>query len=295
MNYNHLFYFWTVARLGSISRAATELQVSQPTISEQLRKLEETLGTRLFERIGRGLRLTQEGQNVYRYAEKIFQLGHELAEFLQGQRSIPAVRLAIGIAPSVPELLARRIIAPALKLKTRLHVTCMKEHTKALFAKLAVQDLDVVLSGSATVPAVGVRAYHHPVLRSGISFFAARSVRPKSRSLPANLDRVPFLMPATDTKLSHFLQSWFAENKVRPQVVAEFSDSALLYLLGEDAVGCFAAASIVEREIRHHYKVEVVGRTREIMTEVHAFTLEKKPKHPGILAMLGAETRDEET
>ncbi|ABF42125.1 transcriptional regulator, LysR family [Candidatus Koribacter versatilis Ellin345] len=294
LNYNHLHYFWTVARLGSISRAATELDVSQPTISEQLRKLEETLGTELFLRVGRGLRLTEAGERTFQYAERIFALGQEMRAALKGESPAKAVRLAIGITHAVPEIVAHQIIATALKSKHQLHLICVRDHPEMLYAKLATQQLDVVLSDSAVLPNVSVRAYHHFVQQSGTSFFGTRAARPKSRNFPANLDALPFLMPGAGNNLHRCLQSWFSEKKLRPQIVGEFSDTALLSLFGQQGVGCFAAPSIAEREIRERYKVEVLGRTREITTQYYAVTTEKKSKHSGILSILSPAGRREE-
>ena len=83
LNYHHLLYFWRVAREGSISRACEQLHVAQPTISNQLRKLEKSIGDPLFKRVGRNLVLTETGELVLRYADEIFSLGQELTDVLQ--------------------------------------------------------------------------------------------------------------------------------------------------------------------------------------------------------------------
>ncbi|HYJ93647.1 MAG TPA: LysR family transcriptional regulator, partial [Vicinamibacterales bacterium] len=114
LNYHHLLYFWTVVREGRIARAAEKLRVSQPTISAQLKLLEESLGERLFQRQGRTLVLTEVGRVVDRYASEIFTAGGELLETLKGRPSGRAPRLAVGVANAVPKLVVYRLLSPAI-------------------------------------------------------------------------------------------------------------------------------------------------------------------------------------
>jgi len=109
LNYHHLLYFWTVAKEGSIARACEKLRLAQPTISGQLRLLEETLGEKLFAKQGRGLAMTEVGQVVYRYADEIFGLGRELQDVLKGRprgrpRGLPpaAERQVEGLVGGLP-------------------------------------------------------------------------------------------------------------------------------------------------------------------------------------------------
>ena len=80
LNYHHLLYFWTVVREGTIARAGEKLHLGQPAISTQLRRLEVSLGQKLFQKSGRKLELTEQGRMVYRYADEIFTLGRELLD-----------------------------------------------------------------------------------------------------------------------------------------------------------------------------------------------------------------------
>ena len=115
LNYHHLFYFWTVAREGSIARACEPLHLAQPTISAQLRTLERSLGVKLFERRGRGLALTEAGRLVYRYADEIFGVGRELQDTLKGRPAGRPLRLAVGVADAMPKLVAYHLLEPALR------------------------------------------------------------------------------------------------------------------------------------------------------------------------------------
>src|SRR6516162_2129596 len=103
LNYHHLLYFWIVAREGTIARACAELHLTQPTISGQLRSLERAFGTKLFNRAGRNLVLTDAGRVVYRYADEIFSLGRELQDTVRGRPVGSFVRLLVGIADTLPK------------------------------------------------------------------------------------------------------------------------------------------------------------------------------------------------
>src|SRR6185436_10405474 len=124
LNYHHLLYFWTVVREGRISRSAEKLRVSQPTISAQLKLLEEALGERLFQRQGRTLGLTDVGRVVDRYASEIFTAGSELLETLKGRPSGRAPRLAVGVANAVPKLVVYRLLRPATEGPEPVQITC---------------------------------------------------------------------------------------------------------------------------------------------------------------------------
>src|SRR5437867_3407363 len=154
LNYHHLFYFWMVAREGTVARAAVELRLAQPTLSGQIRALEGALGERLFERAGRGLRLTEIGRVVSGYADEIFSLGRELSESVKGQPSGRPLRLAVGMAHAVPKLVAYRLIEPALALSQPVRLNVHVQSTEKLLASLALHDLDVVLTDRVAPPGV---------------------------------------------------------------------------------------------------------------------------------------------
>ena len=163
LNYHHLLYFWTVARLGSIAKASKELLLAPPTISAQIRRLEESLGEKLLQKSGRGLALTEMGHVVYRYAEEIFSLGRELTDTMRGRPTGHPLRLRIGVADVLPKRIAYHLIKPALGLPGGVRVMCREERPARLLAALAVHELDVVLSDAPVGPEVSVRAFSHPL------------------------------------------------------------------------------------------------------------------------------------
>src|SRR5262249_23269075 len=143
LNYHHLLYFWAVAREGSIVRACTQLHLTQPTISGQLRTLEKRLGTKLFERQGRNLVLTDDGRLIYRYADEIFSLGRELLDSLDHKPPGRPLRLVVGVADTLPNPIAYRLIEPALRLPEPVQIVCELGKREHLLAQLTVHTLDV--------------------------------------------------------------------------------------------------------------------------------------------------------
>jgi LysR family transcriptional regulator, transcriptional activator of nhaA len=286
LNYHHLLYFWTVARAGSVARACEQLRLAQPTISGQIRALEESLGEKLFTRSGRGLALTEVGQVAYRYADEIFSLGRELTGVLSGRPRGRPVRLQVGLSDSVPKLLAYRILEPALGMAEPVQIVCHEDRPDRLAALLASYRLDLMLADAPLGAAVRVRAFNHLLGSCGVTLFAVRPLAARyRRNFPASLDGAPFLLPLEASVLRRSLEEWFESSGIRPHVVGEFQDSALLNTFGQAGAGVFAAPSAIEREVRQRYGVAVVGRTESITERFYAISVQRKLKHPAVLAI----------
>jgi len=286
LNYHHLLYFWTIARTGSVSAAAAELRLAQPTLSGQLRVLEDQLGQKLFERSGRRLVLTEVGRDVFRYADEIFSLGRELMDTVRGRPTGQTRRLVVGVADVVPKLVAYRLLEPALQSPNAVRLVCRADHSERLMADLAVQALDVVISDAPIAPSVKVRAFSHLLGESGVSFFAApRLAAAHRRGFPRSLNGAPMLLPVDSTVLRRSLDRWFDAEDLRPRIVSEFEDSALLKAFGHAGMGLFPGPTILEPEIRRQYGAVVVGRTDAVTERFYAITLERRVKDPAIVAI----------
>ncbi len=289
LNYHHLLYFWTVARVGGVSAAAAELRLAQPTISGQLRILEEHLGSKLFHRVGRRLELTDTGRIAYRYAEEIFTLGRELMDAVRGRPTGRPVRLAVGIADQLPKLIAYRLIEPALKLPEPVRVVCREDKPERLLADLAVHELDLVLSDAPIHPSMNVRAFSHLLGECGVTVFGTRAIAGKlRRGFPRSLDGAPALLPTENTVLRRSLEQWFQQHGLRPNIVSEIEDSALLKAFGERGVGVFFAPAAIEAEIRRQYRVVVIGRLEAVRERFYAISVERRLKHPAVVAISDA-------
>lgn len=286
LNYHHLFYFWTVARDRTIIKASQALRLAPATVSEQIRSLEESLGVKLFEREGRGLVLTEAGRVAYEYAEEIFSRGQELTDVLSSRTAGRMSRFTVGIADVVPKLIVYRLILPALKLSDPIRLICRDGDPDQLVAQLAIHEVDLVISDAPLDPSLRIQAFTHLLGQSGLSFFAHPRLAKRAKGrFPKCLDGLPFLMPADNTDLRRSLEHWLDVQGVRPMVVGEFEDSALAAVFSEAAVGAFVAPTPTETQVRNQYGLSVLGRTRDIVASFYAISLERRLKHPAVIAI----------
>jgi LysR family transcriptional regulator, transcriptional activator of nhaA len=292
LNYHHLLYFWTVARAGSIARASEELRLAQPTISNQLKTLEATLGVKLLERQGRRLVLTDVGRTVLRYADDIFRTGRELQRAVKGLPTGQRLRLVAGVADVIPKRMAALLLEPAVDAHPDLVLVCREGPLPQLLAALAVHEIDVVIADVPASEDVKVKAFSHRLGDCGTTFFAAPRHAAARRGFPRSLAGVPMLLPARGTALRRALDVWFESLGIAPAIAGEFDDSALMEAFGARGLGVFAAPSVLDEVIRRQYGVSVVGRADDVRESFYAITVERRLRHPAVVAV--AETaRDE--
>lgn len=293
LNMKHLRYFWAVARHGSIARASSHLHLTPQTISGQLRELEDQVGSKLFTKSGRNLALTETGRLVFSYADEIFRLTGELQDVIAGRPVGSALSFHVGIAMVVPKLLAYRVLAPALDLAEPVRLICHEAPLVDLLADLSVHKLDLVLADSPVSPTLNIRAYSHPLGESGISFLATPAQAAALREgFPDSLDGAPLLMPTGSSALRRALELWFDHRKIKPEVVAEFEDRALMKAFGEAAVGVFTTPMPVELDVTKKYGVELIGRTEEVKERYYAISAERHIRHPAVAAITAAARTD---
>lgn len=287
LNYQHLFYFWTVAKEGSVSRASEKLHLAQPTVSAQLAIFEDTLGEKLFHRDARKLVLTETGRGVFHYADEIFALGRELTGFLNGRGGGPMQRLTVGIADGLPKLLAYRLLEPALRLVGPLRLICHEDKPERLLAEIALHGVDLVLSDVPATPTAGLRVFNHPLGESEVGVFGTRDlVERYVRDFPRSLNGAPFLLPSGGLALRRSLDQWFDAENLSPNIRAEIDDSALLKTFGGAGVGLFVAPTLVEEEIRRQYRVELLGVAGGVRERFYAISAQRKIQHPAVVAIL---------
>jgi LysR family transcriptional activator of nhaA len=294
LNYHHLLYFWVVAKEGSIVRASEELHLAHPTISGQIHRLEDVLGEKLFSRRGRNLVLTEAGRVAFRYADEIFSLGREFVDTLKGRASGRPLRLVVGIADVLPPSLVRRFLEPAFRLGHPVRVICRADKsTEDFIAELALHRVDVVISDGPAGAGIPVRAFSHLLGDCGTTFFAAPKLAgPLRRKFPSSLDGAPFLLPGAPSAVRRALEQWFDAESVRPNIVAEVDDSALAKDFGKAGMGVFAAPMVIEAEVRRQYRVQGVGRAEAVRQSFYAISVERKIKHPAVVAIRAAARQD---
>ncbi len=287
LNYKHLYYFWTVAKEGSITRACEKLHLAQPTISGQLAVFENAVGGKLFCRDGRKQTMTDTGRAIFHYAEEIFALGRELTNTLNGRSTERGLKLSIGMADALPKLIAYRLIEPALHLPDPVQVVCYEDKAERLLAEISLHGIDLVLSDIPATPSTGTRTFNHLLGECGVAVFGTPELAARYRpNFPRSLNGAPMLLPTSSTALRRSLDQWFDAEGLCPNIRAEIEDSALLKTFASAGVGLFVAPIAVEMEIRHQYGAEVIGWIDAVRERFYAITVQRKLKHPAVLAIL---------
>jgi len=286
LNYHHLRYFWVVAREGSLKKAAARLHVSQPSISGQIRELEEMLGERLFRRTGRTNSLSDAGQIALRFADEIYGLGRELVNAVKQRPGVETLRLHVGVADSFPKLLTNVILKPAFSLPRTVHVICREGKIGDLLAQLASHRLDIVLADEPASTSHGSRTFNHRLGESGITFCAeARLAASLKKGFPKSLNGAPALLPAENTTLRRSVERWFRSSKIQPKIVAEFEDAALMKVMAADGKGFIPLPSVVVADAAAGFGFVAIGTAGRVKDEFFAITAERRITHPAVVAI----------
>lgn len=290
MNFKHLHYFWVTAKSGGVMRAGEQLHITPQTLSGQIKLLEDALGHKLFRKSGRKLELTDDGRVALGFADQIFGLGSELESAVRGShagRRVLAFR--VGIADSVAKSVAYRLLEPAMALAEPVRLICSEGKFGDLLSRLALHRLDLVIADEPMSRRLSVKAFNHPLGSSPMSFFASPALAAKLRGdFPANLDGMPMLIQGAAASIRHQLDGWLTRHQLRPQVIGEFDDGALMTAFGREGRGVFMAPSVLEAETVAQFGVDVVGRSDELREDFFAVSVERRITHPCVVAITTA-------
>ena len=290
-SYRHLHYFWVVAKEGGMARAAARLGVAVQTVSAQVHALEQALGVALLEPAGRGLALTPAGIAAYGHAEQIFELGARLPDVVRDAAAAPAVRLSVGISDGLPKLLARALLEPVLH-EPNLRLLCLEDEFEDLLGDLALHRLDVVLADRPAPQNPSLRLFSHALGSPPVAWFAPPAWHaPARRGFPASLAHVPVLLPTRHAAVRVRVDAWFERHGVRPRVVGEFEDSALLATFAAGGMGVFPAPDLPDARGRGRAGVQRVAACDGVAEHVFAIGTERKVAHPLVLRVLAAARR----
>ncbi len=292
LNYKHLHYFWMVAHQGSIAEASKCLHITPQTISGQLSLLEERIGSALFDKVGRGLKLTETGRLVLRYADDIFELGQELNDVLRGAPAVGPADFIVGAASALPKTIVYKIIEPALNLAHDISLTSREGPIEAMLADLAIHKVDIVLSDTPVTGSVSIKAYNHLLGESYVSCFAApKLAKAYKRNFPQSLHNAPVLLPTPQYEIRNLLDRWFQKNNINPLICGQFDDSALMKCFGKTGLGVFFMSSSIEEEVCRNYNLRVIGRLDGIKQKYYAISAERKVRHPAVTAICDSARR----
>lgn len=292
LNYHHLYYFWIVAREGSITKGSERLSLAEPTISAQISALEKSIGHRVFDRVGHRLVLTHTGKVVFQYAQRIFALGQELNDVLAGRSVAEPVPVTVGVVESIPKFIVYWLLESLLASSVRVKLVCHEGPLEQLRSQLAIQAVDIVLADtpapiSQKEELCSRMLGESPIALYGVSRLAYRY----GKGFPRSLVRAPFLLPTAPCSLREAMEEWFALEHVRPEIVGEFDDMATLMAFGQAGGGIFPASAVMAKELTRQYRVRVVGRLDNVRIRFFALTTSSEPKHPAVITILESAQR----
>ena len=289
LNYRHLYYFWVVAKEGGMARAADRLGMAVQTISTQVRELERALGHTLLKAAGRGLALTDAGLATLRQADQIFQLGEQLPTAISDAVGTPTVRLTVGISDGLPKLVVRRLMQPVMQA-AHLRLLCHEDRFENLLGELALHRLDLVLADRAAPSNPSIKVYSHSLGSSPMAWYAPASLRASARrGFPKSLATVPVLLPTLQSAVRPRLDLWFERLGIKPHIVGEFEDSALLKTFASAGMGVFPAAQWGHDELVARYEVKKIGLCDGVEDHFYAIAAQKKILHPLVQLLLAGQ------
>lgn len=287
MNFKHLHYFWVTAKAGGIMRAGEQLHTTPQTLSGQIKLLEDWLGRKLFQKSGRNLELTEDGRLALGYADQIFTLGAELENAVRLPRGTNRVLdFKVGVADSVTKSLAYRLLEPALTLDDPVRMICSEGKFPDLLAKLALNQLDLVIADEPMSKRMSVKAFNHELGSTPMSFFCAPTLRKTLQGdFPECLNDAPVLIQGAQASVRQQWEGWLSRHQLHPRTIGEFDDGALMTAFGRKGRGVFMAPSVMEADIVEQFGVEVIGRSDELVEEFFAVSVERRITHPCVVAI----------
>ncbi|MEN9631471.1 MAG: hypothetical protein RJA10_4699 [Pseudomonadota bacterium] len=290
MNFKHLQYFWAAAHAGGVVAAGEQLHTTPQTVSGQIKLLEDRLGRRLFRKSGRKLELTEDGRVALGYADEIFNLGSDLEAALRGQMGTrPSIDFRVGVADSVAKTVVYRLLEPALHLAEPVRMVCSEGTFAELLGLLALKRVDLVIADEPLTRKVSVKAFNHPLGHSTMSFFAAPSVQQRLHGeFPHCLNGAPMLIPGPASSVRAPFDAWLTTQRLRPRVVGEFDDLALMATFGREGQGVFVSPSVLEAETEQQHGVKAIGRAPELVESFYAISVERRISHPCVVAITSA-------
>jgi LysR family transcriptional regulator, transcriptional activator of nhaA len=278
LNYHHLHYFYVIAKEGGIARAAEKLNLGQPTLSAQLRLLEESLGQPLFEREKQRLRLTEAGKIALEYAEEVFSLGAEMIDAIQDRRQNHRIHVQIGAMDSVPKHLVLDLFMAANKIGP-CSVSILEGKGDELMRALAAHELDLVIANYA--PSLGSQRLHsRKVGRQDVMIFGATKFKGLKSGFPESLENQPFIMPTFHSRLRMDLDHFFKVHGIQPDIVAETQDTSIQKLLGVNGFGLVPVPAIGAEELVREKKMLSLGKLANVHEEYWLVAGDRKIENP---------------
>lgn len=291
LNYNHLRYFWAVAHDGNLTRTAERLNLTQSALSVQIRKLEERLGHSLFERRGRQLHLTEAGRIALEHADAIFATGDEMLGTLR-QTGTARQALRVGSLATLSRNFQMEFLRPVLG-RTDIDLILRSGSAGELLRTLEALNLDVVLLNQAPPSDAMMPFVAHRLAERPVSLVGTPDRLGHAASLADRLRSHPIILPMVDSSVRTGFDALVDRLGVRPQIVAEVEDMAMMRLLAREDIGLAVLPPIVVKdEIAAGVLVEG-DQLPGIVETFHAVTMSRRFPNPLVRLLLQPSTTPE--
>jgi LysR family transcriptional activator of nhaA len=278
LNFHHLYYFYVIAKEGSIARAAERLRIGQPTLSTQLKQLEDSLDKELFERKNQRLHLSESGKLAYQYAEQVFNLGSEMIEVLEERMPNNRVHVQIGALDSVPKSIILKTILQAYKLGN-CHVSVLEGDGGQLLRELSSHKIDLLLANYP--PQADTKSIHAKAIsKLKVVVCGAPKFKDLRKNFPHSLEGQPFIFPTVHSQLRRELEHYFKLKEIRVDQTAETQDTSLQLLLGQEGVGLIPIAEVAAQDLIKEKKLVVLGTLEGIFEEIWLASASRKIENP---------------
>ena len=291
LNYRHLHYFWVVTKEGGFARAAERLGMAVQTISVQVRELEKALGHQLLRPSGRGIALTEAGHAAFARAEEVFQIGQAIPDEVRAAASGKVARLAVGLSDGISKLAAHSLLEPILKTPS-LRLVCHEGEFEQLLGELALHHLDLVLAGQAAPRNPSLRLSSERLVDAPVDWYGPANWVGKAERhrFPVSLNDLPVLLPTGHSALRTALDRWFEAEGLRPRIVGEFEDSALLAVFAARGLGVFPISRLGAHDVGLLRGLRLLGSSEDVREEIHAIRSRRGQHHPLVKRVMSAAT-----
>lgn len=283
LNYNHLRYFWVIAHEGGLARAAERLNVAPSALSVQLQKLEQQVGHPLFDRVGKRLRLTEAGRVALDYADTVFKTGEELLNTLRGRPDLDRKVLRVGAIPTMSRNFQLEFLRPLVG-REDVELVVRSGSLRDLLQDLEAQVIDVVLANSPA-PKDARSALRSRLLNEEPVAIVGRP-GPRPFRFPEDLDGAPILLPSLGSELRTAFDRLTDLAGVRPVIMAEVDDMAMLRLLARERQAYGLVPPIVVRDELNSGVLEELHRIDGLAERFYAILQDRRFPNPLLQILL---------
>lgn len=281
-NYHHLYYFYVIAQQGSIAKATQQLNLSQPTLSTQLKQFENFLNIKLFIRENRRLVLTEEGRRVLSYARMIFDIGQELKDGMVDLSQKDRIHLNIGITNFIPKTVVEMLLDYILKINPNTYIKLEKDKMPKLVQDLDDHLLDLVLTDAPFETSIGANFNNKLAGKIPIVFCAHQSLAKKVKKFPDDINNMPLILPAAPRQIFYTLKEYLYEHHIEPRIVGEIQDIEVVRRLALRKYGIAVLNLLTIHEAPARQKLVILNKKKDyqIYEKVYLITKNRKIPHP---------------